>query len=106
MDCTTLPTAPSDLVATPGGALGEVINLTWVDNSGVEDGYEVQRLFTYCDYDGCYSYYETIATLGPNATSYNDSWDILPGATYTYLVFALKEAGRSDPSNEATPYGQ
>jgi len=106
MDCTTLPAAPSDLIATSAGLMGEVNNLIWADNSGVEDGYDVQRLFTYCDYDGCYSYFETIATLGPNATSYSDSWDVLPGNTYTYRVFALKEGGRSDPSNEATVYGQ
>jgi fibronectin type 3 domain-containing protein len=106
MDCTTLPAAPSNLLATAGGSLGEVINLTWADNSGVEDGYEVQRLFTYCDWDACYSYFETIAILGPDATSYSDSWDILPGNTYTYLVYALKDGGRSDASNEATSYGQ
>jgi len=106
MDCTTLPAAPSELVATAGGTLGEVINLTWADNSGVEDGYEVQRLFTYCDYYDCYSYFETIAILGPNATSYSDSWEILPGNTYTYRVLAVKEGGNSDPSNEATVYGQ
>ncbi|PYP39877.1 MAG: hypothetical protein DMD48_05115 [Gemmatimonadetes bacterium] len=106
MDCTTLPAAPSDLVATPGGTMGEVIDLTWADNSAVEDGYEVWRLFTYCDWDGCYPYYETIAILGPDVTSYSDSWDILPGNSYTYLVFALKDGGRSSPSNEATAYGQ
>jgi len=105
-DCTTLPAAPSGLVATSAGLMGEVNNLIWVDNSGVEDGYEVQRLFTYCDWDACYSYFETIATLGANATSYSDSWDILPGNTYTYRVFAVKEGGSSDPSNEATVYGQ
>jgi len=81
--------------------MGEVIDLGWADNSGVEDGYEVQRQF--CGYHGCG--YGTIATLGPNATSYSD-WDVLPGNTYTYRVVALKEDGRSDPSNEATVYGQ
>jgi len=106
VDCTTLPAAPSDLIATSAGAMGEVNNLTWTDNSGVEDGYEVQRLFTYCDYYDCYSYFETIAILGPNATSYSDSWEILPGNTYTYRVLAVKEGGNSDPSNEATVYGQ
>ena len=105
-DCTTLPAAPSDLLAIAAGMMGEVITLGWADNSGVEDGYEVQRWFSYCDdYHGCYSAFEMIATLGPNATSYSD-WDVLPGNTYTYRVVALKEDGRSDPSNEATVYGQ
>jgi hypothetical protein len=106
MDCTTLPAAPSGLVAIFAGSLGEIVELGWADNSGVEEGYEVQRLYTYCDWDGsCYSDFYVIATLGPNATSYTDT-DVLPGNTYTYRVVALKDGGRSDASNEATVYGQ
>ncbi|HEX7337834.1 MAG TPA: fibronectin type III domain-containing protein, partial [Gemmatimonadales bacterium] len=101
MDCTTLPAAPSDLIAAPGGLMGEINYLGWADNSGVEDGYEVQRTNTP---GGFLFYVETIATLGPNATSYSDA--VLWGNTYTYRVVALKEGGRSDPSNEATVYGQ
>jgi len=98
MVCTALPAAPSELAATT--AESGAIDLTWSDNSGVEDGYEVQRLFSYCDYDQCYSYYDVIATLGRNVTSYHDS-GLNPGEYYSYIVFALKDGGRSDASNEA-----
>ena len=97
--CTALPAAPSDLAATP--AESGAIDLTWSDHSGIEDGYEVQRLFQYCDGDGyCYSYYDVIATLGANATSYHDS-GLNPGEYYSYIVYAVKDGGRSDASNEA-----
>jgi len=104
-DCATPPAAPSNLVATT--VEGLAIDLTWTDNSGVEDGYEVQRVFTDCGYEWgewvCYSYYEPIATLGPNATSYRHS-GLNPGEYYTYVVMALKDGGRSDPSNEAAAW--
>jgi hypothetical protein len=99
-DCMTLPAGPTDLVAT--AVEGPAIDLTWTDNSSVEDGYQVWRVFTYCDdYYGCYTYYSEIATLGPNATSYRDS-GLNPGESYTYVVVALKDGGHSDLSNEAS----
>ncbi len=99
-DCMTLPTGPTNLVATT--VEGPAIDLTWTDNSSVEDGYQVWRVFTYCDeYYGCYTYYNEIATLGPNATSYHDS-GLNPGESYTYVVVALNDGGHSDPSNEAS----
>ena len=100
-DCTTPPAAPSGLVAIATGMMGEINNLAWVDNSGVEDGYEVQRFF--CDYYLACGF-GTIAILGPNATSFSE--EVLWGNTYTYRVVAIKDGGRSDPSNEATVYGQ
>jgi hypothetical protein len=98
-DCTALPAAPSDLVAT--GVEGSAIDLTWTDKTNVEDGYQVWRLFTYCDWDGCYSYYDVIAILGPDVTSYRDA-GLNPGEYYTYVVVALKDNGYSDLSNEAS----
>ena len=79
-------------------AEGPAFDLTWADNSGSEDGYEVQRLF--CDWDMCHDW-ESLATLGPNVTSYRDSalWQYAYG--YYYRVFALKDGGRSNPSDEA-----
>jgi len=102
MDCTPLPAAPSGLMAIATGSMGEIIELGWADNSSVEDGYEVQRTNTP---GGFIWYVETIAILGPNATSYTDL-DVLWGNTYTYRVVALKKGGPSDPSNEATVFGQ
>ncbi len=99
MDCTTLPAAPTNLVATP--VESGTIELTWTDNSGVEDGYDVEKLINYCDYDQCYSYWASIATLGPNATSYRDT-GLSPGEFATYFVQALKDGGSSDMSNQAS----
>ena len=95
-DCTTLPAAPDTPLVTR--IEGPAFELTWTDNSGIEDGYEVQRLF--CDWDMCHDW-EPIATLGPNTTNYRDLalWQFAYG--YYYRVFALKEGGRSDPSGEA-----
>jgi len=98
-DCTTLPAAPTNLVATP--VESSTIELTWTDNSGIEDGYDVERLFEYCDWDGCYSYWSSIATLGADVTSYRDA-TLGPGEFATYFVQALKDGGSSDMSNQAS----
>jgi len=103
--CATPPAAPTGLFASPGDA--GTIDLTWADNSGVEDFYQVRRLtlLTYCDdYGSCYDYYDyvEIATLGPNVTSYHDA-GLNSGESHTYIVVALqRDGGQSDPSNEAT----
>src|SRR6266496_1451247 len=99
---------------TAVGTVAGAIDLAWMDNSGVEEGYAVERLTveTYCDwywdeYSGwyyyCYdySYYQQIATLGSNATSYHDT-GLNSGDSHTYRVVALKDGGVSDYSNEAT----
>jgi hypothetical protein len=98
VDCTAPPAAPTNLVATT--APGLAIDLSWSDNSNVEDGYVVQRLFNDCyGYYYCYPYYATIATLGPNATSYRDA-GLNPAQVYTYVVYAVKDDGFSDASND------
>jgi hypothetical protein len=99
VDCTAPPAAPTNLMATT--VPGLAIDLTWSDNSTVEDGYVVQRLFDDCyGYYYCYPYYATIATLAPNVTSYRDA-GLNPGKWHAYLVFAIKDDGYSDGSNEA-----
>lgn len=101
--CTAPPAAPTNLVATPvdGDPAGPAIELTWTDNSGAEDGYEVWRLVDDCYYYYyCYPYWAAIATLGPNATSYRDT-GLAGGFWYTYLVIARKDGGYSDASAEA-----
>lgn len=98
--CTAPPAAPTFLVATTAQGL-VAIDLTWSDNSSVEDGYEVQRLFEDCSYYyGCYSYYAGIATVNPNVTSYRDA-GVGAGEFHSYLVVAIKDGGYSDPSNGA-----
>jgi len=100
--CTAPPRAPTGLGAT--AAAGLAIDLAWVDNSTVEDGYEVWREFTDCSYYyGCYSYYAPIATLAPDVTSYRDA-GLNPWEMYCYYVVAFKDSGYrgySDGSNVA-----
>jgi len=99
VDCTTPPAAPSDLVATT--VAGNEIDLTWTDHSAFEDGYEVDRVDCYYDdYNGYYCYDTPLATLEANVTSYRDQ-GLPTGVFVTYEVFALKDNGRSDPSNQA-----
>jgi titin len=97
-DCATPPAAPTNLVATT--AADVAIDLTWTDNSSIEDGYDVWR--QYCDYSYWepYCYYVIVANLGPDATSYHDA-GLNPGEAYTYVVTARKDGGYSDSSNEA-----
>jgi hypothetical protein len=104
VDCATPPAGPTNLVATT--APGLAIDLTWSDNSSVEDGYEVQRYVEECGgyyYYYCNRYYATIATLGPNATSYRDA-GLSPAVQHSYLVLAVKDGGYSTASNEASAW--
>ncbi len=99
IDCTTPPAAPDNLVAT--AIDGPAIVLTWTNHSAVADGYEVQRLFCYQDYYGwTICDYYSLVTLEPGATSYTDT-GLNFSESYSYRVFALKDGGSSDPSNEA-----
>jgi len=88
VDCTTPPAAPTNLVAAPAT---DAVSLTWRDNSGVEDKYEVQRAA-----DGVSFIF--VAILPPNSTSYRDA-DVTPTQTYSYRVRVGKDGGASDNSN-------
>ena len=101
--CTTPPAAPSDLVARTASDFA--IDLQWVNHSTVADGYAVQRVYQYEYYYYSYEYYETIATLGPDETSYHDGGHS-PGEYNTYRILALKDGGQSDPSNQASAWTQ
>lgn len=104
MDCTVPPAAPTTLVATT--APGLAIDLTWTDNSSVEDGYTVLRWFEECGgyyYYYCNRYYAPIADLGPNVTSYRDE-GLGPAVVHSYVVVARSDGGTSDQSNEANAW--
>jgi len=90
-DCTTPPANPTNLVAK--AADGQSINLTWTDNSAVEDGYKVSRL-------DATNTWADIAVLPSNAVSYRDA-GVSVDRTYTYRVQALKDGGFSDYTNES-----
>ena len=81
----TLPVAPSGLsgdASSPG-----VIALSWTDNADNETSYTVQR-----SDDG--NGWSTLASLGTNAQSYNDS-SVASLTTYFYRVLAGNSAGDS-----------
>jgi len=88
MACTTPPAAPTDLRVAAVDATS--VDLTWTDNSAVEEGYEV-----WVD-DGYGSQYP-IASLGPDATSFRYQ-DWYAYSYYVYFVEAVKDGGYSDPS--------
>ena len=87
--CTSVPNAPSGLTAS---ATGSNIDLTWTDNSEVEDGYEVHRWTAS-------SPIVVVATVSANATVHRDAG--LPDNTYYYQVRATKDGGTSGGSNNA-----
>lgn len=93
MACTSPPRAPTSLSATSAG--DNQIDLTWTDNSSVEDSYLVYR------YSLVHSLW-LIAVLPPNSTSYSDSYWLSTGTEYTYYVVAGKDGGSSSPSNESS----
>ncbi|MFN3396399.1 MAG: S8 family serine peptidase, partial [Thermodesulfovibrionales bacterium] len=71
------------------------ITLSWSDNATGEDGYRIERKVP----GGIYA---TIATLGPDATSYTDT-GLNPSSTYYYRVIAFNNIGESPSySNEAS----
>lgn len=101
-DCTAPPAGPTGLTAT--AIDGETIDFAWRDNSAVEDGYELQALICYYYYYYYYEYcyWNPVASLGPNTTSYRFRD---PGAygSDSYAVVAVKDGGWSDWSNQVSP---
>lgn len=89
VDCTTPPAAPAGLTAI-ADANHPAIDLTWSDNSAVEDGYEVLR-------DMGYGYAMPVFELPANTTRYRDT-AVGTGPGYTYYVRAKKDGGISDQS--------
>lgn len=85
------PSAPSSLTAAAAGS--SQINLSWKDNSGNEDGFELER-----SADG--RSFSKIADLPANAASYQ-SGGLSPNTRYWYRLRARNNGGYSDYSNIA-----
>jgi hypothetical protein len=83
--------APSDLTAT--ALSSSSIELAWVDNSGEETGFEIERR---SGGEG----FERIATVDAGVTRYVDT-GLETQTRYTYHVRAIHATGQSDYSNEA-----
>jgi titin len=90
-DCTSPPARPTSLTVGTDGTRAMV--LRWMDNSAVEDGYEVSRISPI-------SGWAAIITLPPGTSSYRDT-TIDANISYTYRVRAAKDGGGSDYSAEA-----
>jgi transcriptional regulator CtsR len=86
------PDAPSSLAATPVSS--SQINLTWLDNSGDETGFKIERKTG----SGSYS---QIATVAAGVTGYSNS-RLSASTTYCYRVRAYKSTLNSDYSGEAS----
>jgi len=69
------------------------INLSWIDNSGTEQGYKIERR------TGLAGTYQEIAAVGTNVTSYQNT-GLVPQTPYCYRVRAFDANGNSAYSNE------
>src|SRR5437879_950257 len=85
VDCTAMPAMPTNLKANPVG--GTSVDLSWTDNSAVEDGFGVWRAGGGADWS-------IVATLPANTTVYHDA-GLTADNTYLYAVHAMKDGGSS-----------
>lgn len=95
--CTVAPAAPTavTIIVTDG-----ITDLTWIDNSGVEDGYEVWARFDDCYMESCFGTVDyVVAVLPANATSYR----LVTAYPYSTTVFAMKDGGRSSGGGSPSP---
>ncbi|HZL35467.1 MAG TPA: PA14 domain-containing protein [Tepidisphaeraceae bacterium] len=81
----TAPKAPSGLTAIPASATQ--LNLSWIDNSNNETGFDLEREIG----SGGFT---SLATLPANTTTYIDT-ALTPGQGYTYEIRALNFAANS-----------
>jgi titin len=89
---TTVPDAPTGLMLNRPQTNSGAVGLAWTDVSNTETGYVVER----CDGTGCTTFAQ-IATLGADATAYNDA-GISLDTTYVYQVRAENVVGFSVPA--------
>jgi hypothetical protein len=99
--CTIPPAAPTNFVGTLVDAESGTLNLTWNDNSAVEEHYQVWGSYRYyppcpevgaCD-AGYYEFDGMLAELPANSTAYRCEGC---ASYYQFYVLAVKDGGRSD----------
>lgn len=89
----SLPNKPSELIAL---ALSESeINLSWIDNSDDETGFEIMRS------KNDENSWEYLTSLSSNTTEYTDE-SLSRGTNYNYIIRALNTYGASSWSGVAT----
>ncbi len=89
---TNVPLAPSNLTATATSS--SIISLSWADNSGIEDGFKIERK------TGSDAFSE-IAMVGPGVTTFANI-GLAANTAYTYQVRAYNANGNSSYSNSAS----
>jgi titin len=92
LSTTTLPEAPSSLVATSTSSTS--ISLSWVDNSNNETGFRIERGTTST------GPFTELAATSEGVTAYSNK-DLTASTTYYYRVRANNSAGDSDYSDVA-----
>jgi hypothetical protein len=102
--CATIPMAPSDLAAA--FVDDGTIELTWTDNSSVEEGYQVITYVQQGSPDNAgMSEYEggVIAEVAANSTTARvPNMSPSPYTSVFYFVVAKKDGGRSGESNQVS----
>ncbi len=96
VSATAMLTAPTSLTATAVSTSG--VNLTWVDNSSNETGYQIERSLTTA------TGFSTINTTAANTNSFSDT-GLSTGVLYYYRVKAVN-TGSSSYSLEASAMAQ
>jgi hypothetical protein len=94
INAATAPVAPSNLTARIGSS-NERVNLTWRDNSTVENGVQIERSTSPT------SGFIRIATVGINVTAFTDTAAPRKRTLY-YRVRAINSVGASAYSNTAS----
>jgi hypothetical protein len=89
----TTPAAPSGLSAATVSS--SQINLSWTDNASNESGFRIERK------TGSGGSWSQIATVGANATSYQNT-GLTAATTYYYRLRAYNSSGNSSYSGEAS----
>ena len=91
-DSSTTDSSTTDSSTTDSSEVKKIA-IEWLDNSGNEDGFIIQRK------EENESEYSTVRYLSKGVTNYIDEDNLLAGAYYCYKVVAFNQAGRA-PSYE------